>query len=577
MDAGKAIERLAARAATVARGPSKLTTLERAVREHVTAGTHLHLSSGLSRPQASCYEVLRRYAGRRPNLTLSCMSLTGPNSLMVHWGLVRDVTCTFHGESYPTPGPNPLLQQAFADGRMRLSAWSILSFTQRLLAGALRLPFLPTNSLRGSSLADGNPDVIDVDGSLAVRPLVPDVAFVHAPAADEYGNVLLAAPFGDECLGAWAATRGAIVTAERIVPHEVIAAHPAHLRLPGALVLAVAHAPFGAHPGPLFAGGLEDVVEPYAEDGEFYVEFRRACRDEAEIQAWAKDWILGLDHAGYLARLGAGRLHALRGRADLDSWREIALTQSDRILRPDPPTPAELAAIGGARALAARVKTSSLQTVLAGVGVSNLAAWLARCALAAQGVPVDLMVELGLFGYAPPIGDPYLVTNRVVKSTSSLGGVLDILGLGLAGTRSAGIIGAGEVDRLGNVNSSRAAGGKLLVGSGGANDVASICREVVIVVEQSRRRFVDQVAFVTAPGDRVVAVATQLGLYEKDPASGELVLAAVWGEPEAGVRAARAECGWELRVAKRLRRLPAPTADELRLARAYDPEGRYLG
>ena len=181
-----------------------------------------------------------------------------------------------------------------------------------------------------------------------------------------------------------------------------------------------------------------------------------------------------------------------------------------------------------------------------------------------------------MFGYVPPLGDTMIGSPRVAATGSGLVGVLDILGLGLAGTPSIGVLGAGEVDRSGNLNSSRTADGRLLVGSGGANDVASVCREVVVVCEQSAGRFVERVGYVTAPGRSVSVVATQLGTLEKDD-GGELVLTGVYGPVGEGVEAATAACGWPLRAAPGVARLPDPSPDELTLLRGFDPEGRYLG
>ncbi|HVE92270.1 MAG TPA: CoA-transferase [Actinomycetota bacterium] len=578
----------AARAALVARGPDKVATLASAVKDHVRPGDHIHFTSGLSRPQASCMQLLRTFAGTSPGFTLSCMSLAGPYVLLVSEGLVADVICAFHGDTLPTPGPNPLLQRTHAEGAFTLSCWSILSFTQRLLAGALGLPWMPTRSLAGSSM-QANAEVLELDGTLAVRALVPDVAFVHAVAADRYGNVLLGAPFGDLCLGAWGARRGAIVTVEKVVEPEVVAAHPVHMRLPGNRVLAVAEVPFGAHPGPLFAEGLRDLVEPYAEDPDFWTGFRRACRDPGEMADWRSQWV-DTTHDGYLARLGQERLELLRDRAapqepsprpgplraGAAAPREAAPAAAGPAPADDPaPTEAEMAVVAGARALAARVRKLGLRTVLAGVGLSNLSAWLARADLAAQGTPLDLMVELGLYDYLPPLGDPLLVSNRTAATATGLGSVLDILGLALSATASAGILGAGQVDRRGNINSSVTADGRLLVGSGGSNDVASICRDVVVVCVQSKDRFVHEVPYVTAPGRPVSVVATQAGLYER--VDGELVLSAVFGDLADGVARARDECGWALRVAGEVRILDDPLAHEVALIRAYDPSGWYVG
>ena len=78
-----------------------------------------------------------------------------------------------------------------------------------------------------------------------------------------------------------------------------------------------------------------------------------------------------------------------------------------------------------------------------------------------------------------------------------------------------------------------------ITGSGGANDIASSAREVVVTLAQSRTRFVEKVPYVTAPGRGVSAVVSDLGVYEKADA----------------VRAAREACGWDLKVAPALERM----------------------
>lgn len=552
MDAAR---RLLERSQLVAHGPDKVATLERAIADHVRPGMHLHVASTLTRATAAVYELLRAFRGRRPGFTFSMMSVAGPHVLPVTEGLVEHLICTFHGDSLPTPGPNPALQDAFARGAFTLSSLSILSFTQALWAAALGLPWFPTNSLRGSSMAEGR-HVLTVDGELAVRALRPDLTFLHAPAADRYGNTVLGAPFGDYALGAWASRDGAIVTVERIVEPEAIAAHPLGMRIPGGVVRAVVEAPLGAHPGPLYAGGAEDLVPPIAEDTTFMAGFRAACRDRASLDAWLDEHVYAGPYAG---RVDAS---SLRARAGADPTPVSP--------REGPATDGERAVVLGARALVGRVREHGANTMLAGVGMSNLAAWLARARLASDGVPLALMVELGLFDYVPPLGDPLLVSNRIAARSRGLGGAMEILGLGLASTVSIGALGAGQVDRAGNLNSSRTSEGGLLVGSGGSNDVASICRDVVVVCRQSAARFVEQVPYVTAPGGRVTSVATQLGLFERD--GGELVLTGAFG---GRVEDAKRACGWDLRVAADVRMLDEPTTDELALLRAFDPCGEY--
>src|SRR5207302_11251418 len=95
-------------------------------------------------------------------------------------------------------------------------------------------------------------------------------------------------------------------------------------------------------------------------------------------------------------------------------------------------------------------------------------------------------------------------------------------------SRSIGVLGAAQIDRRGNVNSTVIPGERLLMGSGGANDVATCAGETVIVAAQSAERFLDAVPYVTAPGDRVSTLVSQLGVFDK--VDGELVLTGVFGE-----------------------------------------------
>src|SRR5262252_478840 len=118
-----------------------------------------------------------------------------------------------------------------------------------------------------------------------------------------------------------------------------------------------------------------------------------------------------------------------------------------------------------------------------------------------------------------------------------------------------------------------------VTGSGGANDITTSSREVVVSLLQSPTRFVDKVPYITAPGRTVRTVVSDLGVYEKDGESDALRLTGLLGDkPEAdAVAAARAACGWDLQVAPQLRRFALPTADELGLIRLFDPRRYFLG
>jgi hypothetical protein len=138
---------------------------------------------------------------------------------------------------------------------------------------------------------------------------------------------------------------------------------------------------------------------------------------------------------------------------------------------------------------------------MTGIGFANLAAWVAHRALAGQGTHRPLMAEIGAYGYAPQVGDPFIFSHRNLPTCTWMTGVTEILGAVLAGDHGGAlaVLGAGTVDRNGNMNSSRSASGRFLVGSGGAADIASGAEEVVVVIKHGIRRLVERVPFVTCP------------------------------------------------------------------------------
>jgi acyl CoA:acetate/3-ketoacid CoA transferase beta subunit len=139
-------------------------------------------------------------------------------------------------------------------------------------------------------------------------------------------------------------------------------------------------------------------------------------------------------------------------------------------------------------------------------------------------------------------------------------------------------LGGAQVDQRGNINSTRLADGRFLVGSGGGNDVASVAAESIVVALLTPERTPPECAYVTSPGYSVSALVTDLGLLEKGIRN-ELQLSAVpaGDTPLADrVAAAQAACGWDLQVADTVRELPPPNADELAALRGWDPRGWFL-
>jgi len=246
----------------------------------------------------------------------------------------------------------------------------------------------------------------------------------------------------------------------------------------------------------------------------------------------------------------------------------------------------ELLAVMGARAL--RDDT----TVFIGVGVPLLAAALAQRTHAPR---LTMVIEGGIVGPQFKAGELPISTNemRAAHRAQMLPAITDAFLLAQRGFLDVGFIGGAQIDQYGNVNTTvigEYARPKVrLPGSGGANDIISLCREVILLTVHEPRRFVPAVDFVTSPGylsggdtrrergllfGGVAQVITTLGTFGFDPTSRRMQLLAV--HPGVTVAAVQAQTGFEVRVREPLEEIPPPTAEELAQLRALDPARRVL-
>lgn len=256
---------------------------------------------------AAGHEIIRQ---RRRDLTLIRMTPDILYDQMIAAGVASRLVFSYLGN--PGVGPLHAIRRAVEQGEpapLALEEYSHYGMVGRYLAGASRLPFYPLRSYAGSDLPRVNDAIRTVespygDGPVAVvPPLNPDVAILHAQRADIRGNTHLWGLLGVQKEVAFAA-RTVIVTVEEIVDEAVIRADPNRTLIPGLVVDAVVHAPFGAHPS--YAQGY------YDRDNDFYLEWDRLSRDAARTAAWLDEWVYGVaDPAAYVDKLGAARVRRL--------------------------------------------------------------------------------------------------------------------------------------------------------------------------------------------------------------------------------------------------------------------------
>jgi glutaconate CoA-transferase, subunit B len=178
-------------------------------------------------------------------------------------------------------------------------------------------------------------------------------------------------------------------------------------------------------------------------------------------------------------------------------------------------------------------------------------------------------------------------TQNILGSTQcmEMTGVMSLL---QSGRVHLGFLGAAEVDRFGNLNSTEVHGPEGMVrlpGSGGACDIASMAQRFVVLMEHSKRRLPERVSYVTSPGngdgkgwrERVglarggpaAAITTKCVLRFRE--DGEAYLASV--HPGVAVEDVLANTGWKLRVGENLTETGVPSEAELRAIREYDRDG----
>lgn len=218
-----------------------------------------------------------------------------------------------------------------------------------------------------------------------------------------------------------------------------------------------------------------------------------------------------------------------------------------------------------------------------GIGLPSLAANLARQVHAPN---IRLVYESGAIGAKPASPPLSIGDGELAETADAVVTVPEIFAYWLqAGRVDVGFLSAAQIDRYANINTTvigpYGSPQVRLPGAGGAPEIAASSREVIVVLRQSLRTFVERLDFVTSVGygsggdsraalglrgEGPRAVITDLGVLRPDPTTCELVLTDI--HPTISVADVRARTGWPLRVAADLAKTEPPTAEELAALRA---------
>jgi glutaconate CoA-transferase subunit B len=226
---------------------------------------------------------------------------------------------------------------------------------------------------------------------------------------------------------------------------------------------------------------------------------------------------------------------------------------------------------------AARQLTNSA-VCFVGIGMPSAACNLARLTHAPDLV---LIYESGTVGTHPSVLPLSIGDGELAETATSVIPLPEIFTHYLQrGRVDVGFLGAAQIDRYGNLNSTVIGDYRKprvrLPGAGGAPEIATYAREVLIIMKQSARSFVERLDFRTScgylegggarraqrcPGRGPQAVITDFGILRPQPETDELQLTALY--PGVTLDAAREATGWPLQAAAHVEVLPPPDPADL--------------
>ncbi len=256
---------------------------------------------------AAGHEIIRQ---KRRDLVACRLTPDLVYDQMIGAGCVRRLVFSWAGN--PGAGPLYALRRAIEEGvphPIEIEEYSHYGMVARLTAGASRLPFFPLRDYAGSDLPMVNPRIQQIECPFtgewlaAVLALNPDTAIVHVQRADLNGNAQIWGLMGVQKEAAFA-SKHVIVVAEEIVDEAVIRADPNRTLIPGFIVSAVVHEPFGCHPS--YAQGF------YDRDNDFYIAWREISKDRAKFEAYLDEWVYGVANRAEYAEKQLDRWRSLR-------------------------------------------------------------------------------------------------------------------------------------------------------------------------------------------------------------------------------------------------------------------------
>ncbi len=278
-----------------------MTTLTAAV-DSVNDGDEVYFGGfGYNQPFAAAHELLRQ-----GTTDLRVVRTSGDILLdqLIGAGRVRTAVIS-HCWNAIGPSPTHAFRRATEHDNPRpldVEEYGLGDLLLRLFAGARRLPFVPAGAVEGTGQFDHRvaedkylPVAVEGDIHYVMRPLQPDVGFIHVPRADAAGNAQLRGPHAEIKHGALACDT-LVVQAETIVDTATIREAPGETIVPSFAVDHVVEVPGGSHPS--------GVLDRYDRDVEYLQHYGAETDTVDAFETFLEKWVYDVDdRAAYLTLL----------------------------------------------------------------------------------------------------------------------------------------------------------------------------------------------------------------------------------------------------------------------------------
>ncbi|MCP4760330.1 MAG: CoA transferase subunit A, partial [archaeon] len=247
---------------------------------------------------ASIYEMIRQ---KIRNLTMLAKTGCHDIDIMIGGGLISKIEVAY-AFGHEMRGLSKCGRNAVESGKVKIvSEISNAGHQWRFLGGMMGIPFITSRTMLGTDTFKKSSAKIAID-PWSKKPVClipsanPDIALIHVPRCDKFGNCQYDGYIVEDFEIARSARR-LIITTEEIIDNEIIRNKPQDTVIPGFFVDAIVEVKYGAHP--------TNLPGHYYFDEEFISEWLDISKTEEGIKSWMDKYVFGVkDFGEYIDLIG---------------------------------------------------------------------------------------------------------------------------------------------------------------------------------------------------------------------------------------------------------------------------------